>query len=596
MDIPSRPCSPSEASRHASLHALMNCIIKEIAIPDGLVEYQWPDNYQGLPSRYIDIPLHVSWSEELSLFVLVDRKSAIGSQYYCSDVYVKSPRDHVWHSPDFDTLVVMLLDNCRVNETSETGSINSDLSGQVSQSRQVMEDVLRHASLHQDFRPLQDYARSEQGLLFGHPNHPTPKARQWPNLDNAHRHAPEFGGETPLHQFEVPRDGLCVETNRIGASQALAQVADQSHRQSAEYAVISMHPVQAELFRRDERVAALLRDGVIRDLGATGLIARPTASMRTWYIEGHDYFIKGSLNVRITNCVRKNAWYELESTLVVDRIMHHLVQRDDPALAGLCVAREPATLYWAPSEAKGETHTWFREQTGIILRENFCRDQGASRCLLTATLFARDAQLSPLVMPFLGNGDSLEMPDESLILDWFRDYLAVLIQPVLALFFRHGIVMEPHLQNCVLIHDQGRPCQVLLRDFEGVKLTEDKGIDWLAGEGNLHPRVRQSLTYSREQGWNRIAYCLFINHLSEAILALSWQRPALSDALWELVREELVQVREQLDIEPPELDALLDGQPIPCKTNFKLRLMAAADRKAQYVPLPSPWCREVAHV
>ncbi|ERL51932.1 IucA/IucC family protein [Halomonas huangheensis] len=459
-----------------------------------------------------------------------------------------------------------------------------------------MHDILQHADNHQKYRPLDDYARSEQGLLFGHPNHPTPKARQWPNLANAHRQAPEFGGETALHQFEVPRDGLCVETNRITESQALAEVASQSCSSGDDRAVISMHPVQAELFRRDPRTASLLQDGVIRDLGATGLVARPTASMRTWYIEDHGYFIKGSLNVRITNCVRKNAWYELESTLVVDRIMHHLVQREDPALARLCVAREPATLYWSPEGEDEETRSWFREQTGIILRENFCREQGASRCLMTATLFARDTRLVPLAMAFLaGDGEGNKLPSGLHILSWFRDYLAVLMQPVLALFFRHGIVMEPHLQNCVLIHDQGQPHHVLLRDFEGVKLTEDKGIDWLAGESNLHPRVRQSLTYSREQGWNRIAYCLFINHLSEAILALSWQRPELADGLWELVREELLAVRERLDIATPELDQLLDGQPIPCKTNFKLRLLAEADRRAQYVQLPNPWCREVAH-
>ena len=60
---------------------------------------------------------------------------------------------------------------------------------------------------------------------------------------------------------------------------------------------------------------------MIRDLGASGALASPTASMRTLYRPGHAFFIKGSLNVRITNCVRKNAWYELQSTLIVDRLM-----------------------------------------------------------------------------------------------------------------------------------------------------------------------------------------------------------------------------------------------------------------------------------
>lgn len=71
---------------------------------------------------------------------------------------------------------------------------------------------------------------------------------------------------------------------------------------------------------QDARVQQLLQNEVIRDLGQSGRVASPTASIRTWFIEDHDYFIKGSLNVRITNCVRKNAWYELESTVLIDRL------------------------------------------------------------------------------------------------------------------------------------------------------------------------------------------------------------------------------------------------------------------------------------
>lgn len=97
------------------------------------------------------------------------------------------------------------------------------------------------------------------------------------------------------------------------------------------------------------------------------------------------------------------------------------------------------------------------------------------------------------------------------------------------------------------------------------------------------------MTYRREQGWNRIAYCLLVNHVAEAILALSWQRPDLGDALWQDTLDELRRVRQTLEMPTPELDALLAGGDLPCKTNFKLRLMAQADRQAQYVALPSPW-------
>lgn len=581
---------PGETSRHASTHALLNCIIKEVAIPHGTLSYRWPAQREGLPEPLHGTPLLIEWSASLSLFVMVDRRSVIGSHFYLSDAYIRDAGAPGWHTPEIAGLVSALLKHCQWHDAR----LNQELCDQVVQSQDVMTTIVAHAVEQPRLYPLTDYRCSEQGLWFGHPNHPTPKARQWPPhlLQDKPAYAPEFCATAALHQFSFPVAGLSVQANRLSALDVLPHVADQSRAEDGDRVVLSMHPVQADLFRQDARVAELIGDGIIGDLGQSGWRAAPTVSMRTWYIEGHPWFIKGSLNVRITNCVRKNAWYELESTLVIDRIMHRLAQQKDAALEGLCVAQEPATLHWAPAAGIDADRRWFREQTGVILRENFCQRFSPQRCLLSATLFARDAQLAPMVLSFIdgassaGGGDTL--PSEGRVRQWFQAYLATLVAPVMGLFFRHGIVMEPHLQNCVLIHDQGMPRQMLLRDFEGVKLTSDKGVDWLAGE-SLHPRVKESMTYRREQGWNRIAYCLLVNHVAEAILALSWQRPALGDALWQDTLDELRRVRQTLGTSASELDALLAGGELPCKTNFKLRLMAQADRQAQYVALPNPW-------
>ncbi|MDP4556779.1 IucA/IucC family protein [Halomonas meridiana] len=584
--------SASDISQRASVHALLNCIIKEVAIPERRLAFQWPSHRLGLPEALAGVPLLIEWSTSLHLWVMVDRQSTIGSQYYLSDVYLKAKGDSEWTAAGAETLISRLLKHLPCVDAG----INQELAQQVRQSRQVMAEIVRHAAKQPHRQPLADYPSSEQGLWFGHPNHPTPKARQWPDEcldDGTPSYAPECGIATSLYQFSFPADGLRVQANRVEEEDVLSYVADQAAAESDERVVLSMHPVQAAMFKQAPAVKALLQRNVIRDLGQSGFSAVPTASMRTWYIEGHPWFIKGSLNVRITNCVRKNAWYELESTLVIDRIMHQLGRLEDPSLATLLVAEEPATVHWTPNEGNEEEQRWFREQTGIILRENFCRRFSPQDCLLTGTLFARDTTLVPMVLSFISQGyegsrSTSTLPEQNQVRAWFRAYLRTLLAPVLGLFFRHGIVMEPHLQNCVLIHEAGTPQKMLLRDFEGVKLTRDKGTAWLAGEV-LHPRVEASMIYSREQGWNRIAYCLFVNQIAEAILALSWQRPALADALWQDTSTALQRVRNKLEVAAPELDALLQGGALPCKTNFKLRLMAQADRQAHYVSLPNPW-------
>lgn len=579
-------------SEMAATHALLNCLIKEFALPENCARYAWPSHVRGIaPASYLraiqgrGLPLVIDLPQRRQFLVLVDRRDPLGSQRYLSDVYTRQG-DADWRCPTFAEFAAQLLEACQ----QLTGSRNAELLDQVMQSQGVTAAIVDSALQGAHNEPLRDYLASEQGLWFGHPNHPAPKARLWPEHLGQQTYAPEFRARVPLHVIEVPQDGLQVSGNGLSVDQVLDGFASQRLARRGR-AAICLHPVQAQLFLADPRVAALIARGEIVDLGQTGPLASPTASMRTWYGDGRGYFLKGSLNVRITNCVRKNAWYELDSAMLIDRLFTRLQREQPTTIGGATLVSEPGSLSWAPVGSSAEDSHWFREQTGAILRENFCRYAPAESCLMTGTLFARDLQLRPLVHGFLQQG--AKTPDDEHLLGWFAAYQALLLRPVLSLFFNHGVVLEPHLQNAVLVHDNGWPAQLLLRDFEGVKLTDDLGVDYL--EEDVQPRVRQSLTYSREQGWKRISYCLFVNNLSEAILALSWDRPHLAARMWQAVARQLLELRGELIRPAPELDALLAGEPVACKTNLKVRLSAQADRHAGYVRLACPWAEEVQH-
>ena len=76
------------------------------------------------------------------------------------------------------------------------------------------------------------------------------------------------------------------------------------------------------------------------------------------------------------------------------------------------------------------------------------------------------------------------------------------------------------------------PCCVWIRDLEGTKLLPEF---WPADSLNqLSERALQSVYYSREQGWNRIGYCTFINNISEAVFFISEGNSKLEQALWSI--------------------------------------------------------------
>ncbi|WP_254901562.1 IucA/IucC family protein [Lonsdalea britannica] len=196
----------------AAVHGLLNCLIKEFAIPEGHARYAWPDDMSGIPpGAYFDgadwrgIPMTIRLPGERELFFMVDRRDSLGSQRYLSDVYLKLPGER-WHCPAFDLFVAQLLNACE----TWVGRRNPDLQAQIVQSQQLVEAIVAHNGRREAASPLYHYLLSEQGLWFGHPSHPAPKARLWPSELGQTPWAPEFQARSALYQFEVPKDGLHI--------------------------------------------------------------------------------------------------------------------------------------------------------------------------------------------------------------------------------------------------------------------------------------------------------------------------------------------------------------------------------------------------
>jgi siderophore synthetase component len=136
----------------------------------------------------------------------------------------------------------------------------------------------------------------------------------------------------------------------------------------------------------------------------------------------------------------------------------------------------------------------------------------------------------------------------------------------------------------VCVDGDGMPCQVLFRDLEGAKLLPERHAAALAA---LPRYVAEPLSYGAEQGWTRLAYCLFVNNVGDMLAALADLCPGAEAALWRTVRAVLTEYRDRHGGHP-RLDALLAGAPLPAKANLLTRWERSADRRASYVRLPSP--------
>ncbi|MEU2211694.1 IucA/IucC family protein [Streptomyces hygroscopicus] len=413
------------------------------------------------------------------------------------------------------------------------------------------------------------YLASEQSLLFGHRFHPTPKARTG-SADSWSRFAPEAGARFPLRHLAVRHEYVREETAHPGALAAL----DRQRPVPEGYRLLPAHPWQYAMLSEHRVLRAALGRGEVLDLGPGGTEFAPTASVRTLY-DGRD-FLKFSLNVRITNCLRKNADYELSGAVALTRLLEPVAADLAARFPGCELLREPA---YRTLDLGGDQQ--LSEGFGVIVREGLAARLRPGLTALLAAAVADEyptsgAQISRL-LPGAG-------PDR--LAAWWEAYLDLLVPPVLAAYFDHGVVLEPHLQNVVIGVDpsDGTPRQVLFRDLEGTKLMPEHHTAALAA---LPEAVARPLTYDRERGWDRVVYCLLVNHIAEMVAALADRCPRLEPALWSAVRRVLCE-RSAAHDHPPALRALVAGVPLPAKANLLTRWARQADRHAGYVRIASP--------
>ncbi|MFJ7586445.1 IucA/IucC family protein [Streptomyces sp. NPDC097617] len=445
-----------------------------------------------------------------------------------------------WHPLDHTELVKVVSDEL----TRFTGLPNDELPVEITDSRDAIAALLAARSAAQP--PADPYLLSEQSLVMGHPHHPAPKARGGAPAGNWLPYAPEAYARFPLVLLGL-REDQAVEEGGPASSTAIDSLADALDGPSAPagYRLLPAHPWQLDLVAERPAVREAFADGRLLRLGESRRPAWPTASIRTLYVPepAADLFVKFSLDVRITNDVRRLWRHDLLKLRRTDAAV-------ESAFAALRRTGSPAA--WLADRGY-RTAAFAFEELAVLVRDGLHAHTVPDATPLLAAALAEGYPGSPPT----GTIDPVR---------WWRAYLRQVVPPVLELFARHGIVLEAHLQNTVVAVDAaGLPVQALFRDAEGVKTLPD---------------------LPRADGWQRLVYCLVVNNLMEIAGALAGRHPDTAPHLWPAAREEFLRYDSARGL--PEIAELLTAATVPGKTNLLLRWTRADGADARYLPLANP--------
>ncbi|MEV4003921.1 IucA/IucC family protein [Actinomadura sp. NPDC049753] len=524
---------PAVTADDATATALLNCLIREVCGPEQQV---WPDGARlvvRLPRAGVVLRAGLA-------------RPPVGATFRLAPPY-EERREDEWIPAAWGRLANLVAGELEL----ATGSPNAEFLVQVDDSHAALTAILAARGEPAEDRPI-DYIESEQSLVAGHRFHPSPKARQG-SPEEWLAYAPEARARFRPLWLAVPAEIVAEE----GAAEAFAALEARGPSAPPGRRLLPVHPWQFSLLADNPVLQKALANGSLVNLGPSGMEAVPTSSVRTAYLPDADVFCKFSLDVRITNCVRKNAWYELAGAMTLDELLPSVLEKLNATFL-----REPAYRSVALPDRR------LYEGLGVILRQGVTSLPGTP-LLAGALADPYNAVLAGL--PALSSPDGAQA--------WWDAYVAHVAPPVLGAYLDHGVVLEPHLQNVLVCVDaDGMPVHAVFRDMEGTKLT--------AGHwdlAHLPSRVAEGLTYSPDKGWNRVVYCLLVNHLTEIAAAVADLHPALDETLWRTARKHFAVYDRH-----PQVRALLAGVPLPAKANLRTRWSRTADRGAAYVPVPNP--------
>ena len=373
------------------------------------------------------------------------------------------------------------------------------------------------------------YDDLESLVVDGHPHHPSYKSRLgFDAADNA-----EFGPEfaRPIRPVWVALRRDRVECSAV-AGLAPPVVEDR--------VVLPVHPWQ---WRRHGPTtwAALQAEGSLVVLGKGADDYRAQQSIRSLanVTRPGQPTLKLALSIVNTSTVR--------------------------TLAPHAVANAPLITAWLERIVAGDPYLG-RELRPVVLGERLGVAHSAELSAIWRDSLHPYLAAGERAAPFtaLGHVDATGEPfiagwvKEQGVEPWVRRLLEVTVAPVLHLLVAHGIALEAHAQNLVLIHEDGRPRRLALRDFhDGVRFSV-AGLADPAARPALRPTPPEHLRVNRnsyveaqtdDEVRDFVSDCLFFVNLAELAMFLEDWFGLAEERFWGLARDVIERHRRRF----PEL-------------------------------------------
>lgn len=323
----------------------------------------------------------------------------------------------------------------------------------------------------------------EAQMSFAHPYHPCYKSRIGFTLQDHLDYAPEFKPQFGLEWLAIHRDLLeiCVMSDLnydeymagiIGRKQIerFRTLLRQSGVTPAEYAYLPVHPWQWKNKLATE-LAPLIAEKAILALGEDEERYQPLQSIRTLANVSNPFkpYVKTAMSLFNTSALRIIGSHHIRNAPAVSEWLDGIRRRDE-YLQDECrviVLRETAGAALRYDRLPRPLESLLNGAAAAVFRESIepMLEQG-ERAVPYTYLTHKFQDGTPAVQRWI---------ERYGVQQWLNRLLEVTMAPQLHLFYAYGIGLESHGQNMVLIHRDGWPERIALRDLPGgIRCLDDQ--------------------------------------------------------------------------------------------------------------------------
>lgn len=399
----------------------------------------------------------------------------------------------------------------------------------------------------------------EAELMDGHPYHPSYKSRVGFDASDHMAYGPEF--RQPIHPVwvaarkEMTRvDALAPgwevlvrrQLGEVLCARFERRIREAGHN-PAGYVWLPVHPWQ---WRRvvGPCFQQLIREGSLIWLGESEEAYHAQQSIRTLMnadVPEKEY-LKLALSILNTSTGRVLAPHTVANAPRVSGWLKGILEKDSFLReTGLVLLGETAGASFVPTvpepvrdEGYGVMGSIWRESLHPFLKE---REAFVSFNGLTQ----RDADGTPLVDAWVKRQG---------VEEWTRRLLQASVTPLIHLLYAHGIGVEAHAQNMVLIHERGMPKRVALKDFhDGIRfsrkhLAVSVPCPELEPTPEAHARVNRN-SFIETEDPRQVSHFMhdafFFINLGELAMFLQDAYCFSEERFWSMVREVIQSYQEQ---------------------------------------------------